>query len=185
MLILGEGRQLNGVPPERAWISCHAFLERLLPRIEEHGTTLCFEPLGGAAAGFCHSARDCRIMATAVDHPSFGLQLNSAALAENGESGHAIFSAIYGRLEHFAINEPRHALLGESGQVDHAAMRRHLSASGYRGWVSIQQRPSADPLDGLTRSARFLEAVYLRSDNLSLHLRRETLAAERRAVRSA
>jgi sugar phosphate isomerase/epimerase len=172
-LILGSGRQLNGLPPERAWIACHAFLERLLPRIEEHGTMLCFAPLGSAQAGFCHTATNCRILATAVDHPSFGLQLNSCALTENGESGHAIFSAIYGHLEHFTINEPGLVPLGDSGMVDHPAMRRHLSASGYHGWVSVEQRAGADPLGDLGRSARFLADCYLRKDNLSLDLRRQ------------
>lgn len=172
-LILDGGRQLYSVTHDQAWLKCHAFLERLLPRIEDHGTMLCFEPLGSAQAGFCHTARECRIMATAVDHPAFGLQLNSSALTENGESGHAIFSAIYGRLEHFTINEPGRVPLGESGRVDHAAMRRHLSASGYSGWVSVQQRVANEPLAALTETARFLEQYYLRQDNLTLHLRRQ------------
>jgi sugar phosphate isomerase/epimerase len=176
-LILGGGRELNGLPPGRAWIACHAFLERLLPRIEDHGTMLCFAPLGSAEAGFCHTATNCRILATAVDHPAFGLQLNSGALTENGESGHAIFSAIYGHLEHFTINEPGLAPLGDSGRVDHPAMRRHLSASGYRGWVSVEQRATDDPLGDLARSARFLADCYLRKDNLSLDLLRQAQAA--------
>jgi len=176
-LVLDGGRQLCGVPHDQAWLKCHAFLERLLPRIEDHGTMLCFEPLCSAEAGFCHTARECRIMATAVDHPAFGLQLNSSALTENGESGHAIFSAIYGRLEHFTINEPGRVPLGESERVDHAAMRRHLSASGYGGWVSVQQRVAAEPLKALAETARFLERYYLRQDNLALHLRRQAQAA--------
>jgi sugar phosphate isomerase/epimerase len=171
-LILGEGRQLGSLAPERAWISCHAFLERLLPRIEEHGTMLCFEPLGTAQPGFCRTATECRMLATAMDHPAFGLQLNSCALTENNESGHAIFSSIYGRLEHFAINEPGRVPLGDSGQVDHAAMRRHLSASGYHGWVSVEQRAGTDPLRDLGRSACFLTETYLRKDNLSLYAKR-------------
>jgi sugar phosphate isomerase/epimerase len=169
-LILGSGRQRCGLPVKQAWIQCRDFLQRLLPRIESHGTVLCFDPLGPTETDFCNTATECRILANAMDHPSFGLQLNSCGLTENKESGHAIFSSIYGRLEHFTINEPGCVPLGDSGRVDHAAMRRHLSASGYKGWVSIEQRASADPLSELSRSARFLVDHYLRKDNLSLYL---------------
>jgi len=177
-LILTGGRELFGITQERAWIACHAFLERLLPRIEEHGTMLCFAPLGSADAGFCHTATNCRVMATAVDHSSFGLQLNSSALSQSKESGHAIFSAIYGHLEHFTINEPGFVPLGDSGLVDHAAMRRHLSSSRYKGWVSLEQGLTAAPLNDLCRSVNFLTNTYLRKDNLSLSLMHPSIKPE-------
>lgn len=176
-LILGSGRELNGVAPDRAWHQCRAFLERLIPRIEDHGTQLCFAPLEATPASFCPTARECRIMAVAVDHTAFGLQLNSAALLANNEANHATFSAIYGHLAHFTVSEPRRAPLGQSGRIDHAAMRRHLAAGNFPGWIAVHQDATAEPLAGLAASVRVIDEVYRRPDNLSLELRRQARAA--------
>lgn len=163
-LTIAGGRWRRELPKERAWWAAHAFLEHLLPRIEAHGTLLCLEPCGAASADFCNSAADCRILANAVDHPSLGLQLNAHGLLENNEFGHSVFAALYGRLEHFAVNEPALAPLGSSGRIDHAALRRHLAAGSYAGWISIQQQaaPGLMAIDHLRQSLNFFNDCYCR-----------------------
>jgi sugar phosphate isomerase/epimerase len=176
-LILGAGRELNGVAPDQAWHQCLAFLEDLIPRIEDHGTQLCFAPLEATPESFCPTARECRIMAVAVDHTAFGLQLNTAALLANNEANHATFSAIYGHLDHFTISEAGRVSLGLSGRIDHAAMRRHLAAGNFPGWISVHQDATPDPLTGIATSAQVIDEIYRRPDNLSLELRRQAQAA--------
>lgn len=178
-LILDRGRLLDGGDPKQAWHSALALLESLVPQLEEHGTLLCFAPQEPAPQVFCASARECRIMTVAVDHPAFGLQLNSAALVAHGEANHATFSAIYGYLDHFALNEPGGVPLGCSGCIDHAALRPHLSSGGFHGWVSIQQEATPVPFDGIAVSARLIDEIYRRPDNLSLELRRQARAENR------
>lgn len=168
-LVVADGRWRQGMPMRKAWDASLAFLQALLARIERHGTILCLAPLGPRAGDFCNTANDCRILADALDHPAFGLQLNASALAESGEMGrHAVFASHYGRLELFVADEPDGLPLGCSGQVDHAALRRHLAAGGYRDWVCMTQRPCRG---GLERSIRFFSEHYLRLDNLSLLMR--------------
>lgn len=156
--------------PERldraAWWRCRSFLEDLLPRIEEHGTVLCFAPLEPTEGDFCATARDCYVLVNALDHPSFGLHLDAAGLAANDETGHTTFVRVSGRLDHFHANEPNLAVLGSTGQVDHADLRRHLASIHYFGWLSVIQRmiPGTDPLETLRRGIHFVADRYLPLD---------------------
>ena len=168
-LVIGHGRWRRELPMDGAWARCFDLLDRVLPVLERQGVQLCFEPLGPGDGDFCTRASECRILTNAVDHPALGLQLNARALVENGESGHSVFAAIYGRLESFTVNEPGLLPLASTGRVDHAAMRRHLAASGYEGWVVLEQKfiERGFP-DGLEQSAALLLERYCRQDNLSL-----------------
>lgn len=160
-----DARWARSVATKEAWLQCRAFLERLLPRIEEHGTTLCFAPLSPSEGDFCRLARECLMLVNALDHSSFGLHVSTAALAANGENGHQHFAARRGRLDHVHIDEPGLAPLGSSGTVDHPDMRRHLSAISYDGWLSVVQRhdPKAAQHETLLASVRGFNAIYLQS----------------------
>lgn len=165
-LVLGS--RWRGDTRERdAWFECRAFLEALLPRIEDHRTKLCLAPLGPEDGDFCATAAQCRMLTYALDeHPALGLHLGAAALAANGERGHATFAGVRGRLDHFHADEPGLIVVGSSGQVDHPDLRRHLAAINYFDWVSVIQRtaPGADPLDDLRRGVRFATDRYLPID---------------------
>lgn len=167
-LTLGVGRRRGGLAKPRAWTRLAAAVERVLARIEDHGTVLCLAPMAPAAGEFCHTAQECRMLANAIDHPALGLQLNAHALMANGESGHAVFAAIYGRLDLFVADEPGLAPLGASGLIDHPALRRHLAASRYDGWLVIEQAAGAAPLATLAAALELYDRVYQRPDNLSL-----------------
>lgn len=168
-LVVAGPRWRHGLPVSRAWQRSRSFFLELLGRIEAHGTVLCLAPVGPGQGDFCNSANDCRILADAIEHPAFGLELSASALYENGEMGrHAVFAAHYGRLELFVADEPGGAPLGSGAAVDHAAMRRHLSAGGYRDWVCLAQARAGDAQ--LLASIAFLADRYRRRDNLSLAL---------------
>lgn len=159
-----DGRWRHDLPVKEAWLQCRELLERLLPRIEDHGTVLCFAPLGPDEGDFCRLARECYMLVNALEHPSFGIHLSTAGLTGTGEKGHAHFAAARGRLEHFHIDEPGRVRLGSSGSVDHADMRRHLVASTYRGWVSLVQRIEKgwSATEAVTEAVRFYNDVYLK-----------------------
>jgi sugar phosphate isomerase/epimerase len=176
-LIWGGERRRGDLSTEEAWTTCRAFLEKLLPRIETHGTVLCFSPLGPSEADFCGTARECRMLVNHLDHPAFGLHLSSAAQAANSDTGHAPFSAVRDRLDHFHADEPFLLTVGTSDVVDHKDCRRHLAAISYRKWVTLKQRETVDPLDGLAVGSRHLASCYLREDNLAMRLRRRMLVS--------
>jgi sugar phosphate isomerase/epimerase len=161
-LILGP-RWKKRLTDRLAWMQARVFLELLLPRIETHGTVLCFNQLGPGEGDFCTTARECYMFVNAIDHPAFGLHLSAAGLAANGENGHASFAAVRGRLEHFHADEPDFAAPGSSGKIDHADMRRHLAAISYDGWVSLVQRTrfGHNLFAALTHAGNFAAARYL------------------------
>jgi sugar phosphate isomerase/epimerase len=158
-----ESRWRNDIPEREAWLQCRDFLHEVLPRIESHGTVLCFAPLAPGGGDFCTLARHCYMLTNAIDHESFGLHLGAAALAANGEMGHTTFAAVRGRLELIHLDEPDHVLLGSSGLVDHVDMRNHLAAITYAGWASLVQRTSADPAVCLKHGLRFFANSYMSS----------------------
>lgn len=161
-----ESRWLRGRPMSTAWTEARDFLEELLPRIEAHGTVLCFAPLPAARGDFCRTATECRILAGAVDHASFGHHLGLTAMCDNAEMVHAPFAGVRGKLDHVHLDEPGFVELGSSGVVDHADFRRHLAAISYLDWISVVQRwhGVADPLVSLARGVDFAIRTYLPID---------------------
>ncbi len=161
-LILGP-RWRRRLTERVAWLHGRAFLELLLPRIESHGTVLCLSPIAPEHGDFCTTARECYMLVNAIDHPAFGLHLSAAGLAANGETGHAPFANVRGRLEHFHADEPGLAAPGSSGQIDHADLRRHLAAISYTGWVSLVQRnrPGSNLFAALENGVNFAANRYL------------------------
>jgi sugar phosphate isomerase/epimerase len=163
--LIMDSRWARNLETREAFLQCRAFLERLLPRIEEHGTMLCFAPLAPSDGDFCRLAPECLMLVSALDHASFGLHIGTAAMAANRETGHQHFAPRRGRLEHVHIDEPGLVALGSSDAVDHADMRRHLSAIGYDGWLSVIQRhePDASTHEALLAAVRGFNAIYLQS----------------------
>jgi sugar phosphate isomerase/epimerase len=161
-----EGRWRRGLPESAAWQQCRDLLDELMPRIEPHGTVLCFAPLAPGRGDFCLSATDCRILASAIDHPSFGHHLAIAAMSANDEMVHAPFAGVRGKLDHVHLDEPGFVALGASGRMDHADFRRHLAAISYFDWISVVQRwrGAGDPLAQLAESIRFAARTYLPID---------------------
>ncbi|CAA7612585.1 sugar phosphate isomerase/epimerase [Magnetospirillum sp. SS-4] len=161
-LIYGGGRRRGELPATEAHAETRRFLSELLPRIESHGTVLCFEPLGPKDSDFLNSAAECRAVVDEIRHPALGLQLDAKALVENGETGPETFAAVSGRLDHFHANDPGLVVPGSTGAVDHALLGRRLKAIGYDGWVSAEQRllSPGSPLADVARGARHLQECY-------------------------
>jgi sugar phosphate isomerase/epimerase len=171
-LVVSEGRFRGELPLRRAWSRCQEFFTRLLPRIEAHGTVVCLAQQVRAGGDFCLTATECRVLADVLEHPSFGLQINAAALLESKEADkHSVFASLYGRLDLFVANEPELAPLGQPGCIDHAALRRHLSAGGYRGWICLDQESGS--FEQLRLSTHGLRSYYGRADNESLRRGRQ------------
>ncbi len=165
-LVLGS-RWRGDIREADAWTACRAFLEALLPRIEEHGTKLCLAPLAPEDGDFCTTAAQCRMLTYALDeHPALGLHFGALALTENNEMGHATFAGVRGRQDNFHADEPGLDVVGSSGRIDHVDLRRHLAAISYFDWVSVVQRPGSgpDPLADLRQGIAYATECYLPLD---------------------
>lgn len=170
-------RRLLGLSERACWALCRAFFEELLPRVADHGTVFCFAPLAADAGDFCATARECLMMADALNHPSFGLHLSAAALAARGAVPHALFAAMSDRLDLFHVDEPGGAPVGSTSAVDHADFQRHLAAVAYRGWLSLVQATGGDgkTFNRLSEAAARVKATYL--PPIPLHVQGPWLSA--------
>jgi len=160
-LIWGGGRRRGSVSKAEAFDEAVNFVGDLCTRIDSHGTSLCFEPLGPADSDFINSVQDVLAIVEAVGHRRFAIQLDAKALYENGEDDAKAFSAVSGRLVHFHANQPGLLSLDE-GPVNHSSLGACLRRIGYNGFVSIEQRltDEADPMKAMRRSVSVLKSCY-------------------------
>lgn len=163
-LIYGSApaRRRGSLSPEEARAEAVRFFGELCPRIEQHGTCYCFEPLGPDDSDFVNSAFDSLDITRAVDHPALRVQLDAKALVANDEVRLETFSATAPHLVHYHANEPDLGILGSTGQVPHAALGHMLREIGYSGYVSIEQRmiSVSDPLRDAAQSIGVLARHY-------------------------
>jgi len=161
-MIWGGGRKRGSWSEAAARTETLAFLGKLLPRIEGHGTCLCFEPLGPKDSDFINSARDSLAIVETMASPALAVQLDAKALVENDEATIDTFEAVRHVLVHFHANQPGLGPLADGGPVDHAAMGAMLKEIGYDGAVTIEQMLTggADPMAAVAASVRLLARCY-------------------------
>ena len=161
-MIYGGGRHRGEVPVEIAKTEAIDFCGELCLKIQDHGTCLCFEPLGPNDSDFINSAYEAQEIVEAINHSSLRSQLDAKALFENDEASIEVFRATKSTLIHFHANEPGLNVLGHSGHIDHASFGSYLHEIGYEGFVSIEQRMlnENDPLCDIERSVSVLWECY-------------------------
>ena len=161
-LIYGGGRKRGDVSIEDAFIESRTFFEDLIPRIENHGTIFCFEPLGPKDSDFINSVYDSIQLVKAVNHPSLKVQLDAKALVANNELNANTVEDSAPYLVHVHANEPDFGMLGSSGTINHSALAAFLRQIKYDGYVSIEQKMigETDPLAALAKSAETLKECY-------------------------
>lgn len=161
-LVWGSGRRRGAVPAAEARQEAVAFLGEVCRRIESHGTSVCFEPLGPSDTDFVNSAFEALTIAEELDHPAFAVQLDAKSLVENDEARFETFDAVRARLVHFHANQPGLGVLTPDGPVDHAAFGKWLKRIGYTGYVSLEQRQLSDatPLADIERSMAVMRSCY-------------------------
>lgn len=161
-MIYGGGRKRGDVTALAAKTEAIDFCGEFCRRIEDHGTCLCFEPLGPNDSDFINSGYQALEIVDAVNHPALRSQLDAKALVENDEATVDVFRATAATLVHFHANEPGLNVLGNSGQIDHTSLGNNLRDIGYDSFVSIEQRMlnAENPLADIERSVAVLMECY-------------------------
>jgi len=161
-LTYGGGRKRGDLALEDAFAESEAFFAELIPRIEDHGTVFCFEPLAPKDSDFINFVHESIRLVEAVNHPSLKVQLDAKALVATNELSEDVFKAAASYLVHVHANEPDLGVLGTSGAVDHHAMGGLLNEIDYEGFVSIEQKMIGEktPLVALSESVKTLKECY-------------------------
>jgi sugar phosphate isomerase/epimerase len=161
-LTYGGGRKRGDLSMDDAFTESKNFFSDLIPRIENHGTIFCFEPLAPSDADFINSVYESVRLVEAVNHSCLKVQLDAKALAATGEMTIDVFKTAAPYLVHVHANEPDFGVLGTSKNVNHHFMGRLLAEIGYDGYVSIEQKKigEEDPLLALSKSAEILQECF-------------------------
>ena len=161
-LIYGAGRRRNGIPSNHARSEAIRFMDDFIPKIEKHGTILCFEPLGPQDTDFLNSVEETLELVKAINHPALRIQIDAKALVQNDELKEDVFEKVGPYLVHVHANEPDLGILGTSNTIDHARIGELLSNIGYDAYVSAEQRMVDHPhaLEGVAQSAKVLIENY-------------------------
>ena len=137
-------------------------MDELIPRIESHGTILCFEPLGPGDTDFLNSVEETLGLVKEISHPALRIQVDAKALIQNDELKEDVFEKVGSYLVHVHANEPDLGILGTSKTVDHARIGELLSNIGYDAYVSVEQRmiDRDHVLQAVAQSAKVLIENY-------------------------
>lgn len=161
-LIYGGGRRRGDVDADTALDIARDFVGEYCQRTVDHGTCLCFEPLGPNDTDFLNRAADCLALVQDINHPAFRLQLDAKALVENSEDHIDTFNAAAPYLVHFHANQPGLGVLQADGPVPHMALGGYLREIGYDKYVSLEQRMlnTNDPLADIAASLNVMTNGY-------------------------
>ena len=161
-LIYGGGRKRGNLTLAEAFTEAEFFFQDLLPRIDDHGTVFCFEPLGKKDTDFINSVYDSIRLVQSIDHPSLKVQLDAKALFLNDELNLSVIQDASPYLVHVHANEPDLGILGTSGKHHHKFFGSVLHKINYQGFVSIEQKMvyKKDPIASLAKSVKILTECY-------------------------
>ncbi|MBO6518898.1 MAG: sugar phosphate isomerase/epimerase [Rhodospirillales bacterium] len=161
-LVWGGGRKRGAIPADEATTRAIDFMIDLCERTRDHGTVFCFEPLGPSGSDFVNGVLEAKAIVDAVARDNLKIQIDAKALVENDEVLPEIFEAVKNELVHVHANEPGLAVVGSSGEVDHASIGRMLADIGYNGSVSAEQRMFSEEayMDDVRQSFNELSRHY-------------------------
>jgi sugar phosphate isomerase/epimerase len=152
-MIFGSPLQRNvlpGVAPEQAFDHAAGVVGECLTVLEQHGVTLCMEPLAPAEGNFLNTAADAVRLIERVGHPQCRLILDCKAMSSEVVPIPDLIRRHASLLAHFHANDPNKQGPG-FGQLDFEPIFTALGEVDYRGWVSVEV---FDYVPGVERLAR-------------------------------
>jgi sugar phosphate isomerase/epimerase len=126
----------------------------------EHRTSIALEAVPLAYGGeMITSHRDSLEIVKVVNHPGLVFHLDAACTWLAGDSIVAAVSEAGTCLRHFHVSQPNLVDFDKPERY-HTEAGSALRASGYKGWISIEMRETANPLDSLDAAVKFTRSCY-------------------------
>lgn len=140
------------------------FFINIAKTAEENNVEFCIEPNAPQYnCDFITTAKEGRELVQAVNHPGFGLHLDTACMALVGDDLEISIRESKEVLRHFHISSPMLEQVEQRADVDHRAAARALKDVNYNGFVSIEMRPGepGSAIKRVKKAVEFAQAVYL------------------------
>lgn len=159
-----KNRQRNGMSYEQAFELATGFFREIGEVAVSNGVIFCIEPNAPQYnCDFVTNAKQGADLVTAVNHPGFGLHLDTACMALAGDDVYASIREYSDMLRHFHVSSPMLEQVEERSDVPHEIASKALHEIGYEHTVSIEMRPDEEGRNvGRVDSAvQFAQKVYL------------------------
>jgi sugar phosphate isomerase/epimerase len=119
------------------------FFRKVAIYFNDNGSCFCIEPCGERyGSTFITSAKEAVILSKEINHPGFGVHIDSSALFEANE---VIEDININDIKHYHISEPDLVDFSNS-VVPHIHNLQYLKESNYKRWCSVEMKNSNIPL---------------------------------------
>jgi len=117
-----KNRDRTGLSDEQAFAVAVPFFRQLGDIAHSNGVTICLEPNPTCyGANFMTTSAETAAVVRAIDHPAIRMQLDTGALAINGEDPQQVLNECADLIGHVHASEPDLLPLGDGG-TDHGQM---------------------------------------------------------------
>jgi sugar phosphate isomerase/epimerase len=151
-----KNRQRGDMSYEDAFDIAKGFFTEIAKTASENNVVFCIEPNAPQYnCDFVTTAKEGAELVRAVNHPGFGLHLDTACMALAGDD---IVQSIHNYkdiLQHFHVSSPMLDQVEQRNDVDHGGAAKALSEVEYDKVISIEMRPG----DNDTNRNRVEQAV--------------------------
>lgn len=157
-----KNRLIGDMPKHKAMEIAIPFFTGLGEVAEKFGTVFCIEPNPREyGCDFVCNTKEGVELVKAVNHPGFGIHLDTAALTINEEYIEESLNTAFPYLAHFHISEP-YLQKVQHGKVGHRIIAHELMKLNYKQYISIEMRDglSDSNLDTVHDSLRFVQEIY-------------------------
>ncbi|MBC3335937.1 MULTISPECIES: sugar phosphate isomerase/epimerase [Pseudomonas] len=122
-----KNRDRSGLTDQQAQDAAVAFFRQLGDIAQASGVTICLEPNPTCyGANFMTTSAETARVVRAIDHPAIRMQLDTGALAINGEDPFTVLDDCAELIGHIHASEPDLLPLGDGG-TDHEKMARAVA----------------------------------------------------------
>ncbi len=140
VVVVGSPRQRDVLPDqtfEATWDRTRKVFEECLPTAEEHGVTICLEPLDSAQTNFINTPEEAARMVREIDHPNFRMIIDVRATLCQGLDVAAAIREHRDVMTYIHFNDASGDGPG-FGDTDFAPVLQALRESGYEGYGSVE-----------------------------------------------
>jgi len=153
-------RDPGDLAPEAAMEQAAEFFAAVAPTYHACGSCLSFEA-NPAEYGcrFATRTAEAAELVRRVDHPGFGLQIDTGGIMMNGEPSDSL-DGILPLAVHVHVSEPNLAVPVPNRAAAHRPIAAALRGAGYAGWLSAEMRMVPDWRAALAAAAALLGELY-------------------------
>ena len=142
-----KNRKRNGLTAEEADMIAVPFFEELARYAYYKGIYFCIEHNPkGYDSDYIERASEALTLAKKVNHPGFGINIDTGGLVLSGDSSETIITC-GNYIKHFHISQPYLTSVESIDEKTHKSFADALRKIKYKGWISIEMRRSKDPTE--------------------------------------